>query len=179
MASTRFGSGACGLTSDEKERTAPRKLFVDYTGSTVPIVNALTGEISAAQVFVATLGASNYTFAGATPRQPIGRRDEGNGHLGSLSSFEQGPWTKSKVWRARPKADRVAATARETARLRVPNQVWWLNPRARPFGRVVSQPSPSGRSSRRPSRGGLYSRAQLPMNLMICLATARGASSGM
>ena len=35
----------------------------------MPIVNALTGEITAAQIFVATLGASNYTFACATPRQ--------------------------------------------------------------------------------------------------------------
>ena len=48
---------------------AGEKLFVDYAGSTVPIVNALSGEISAAQIFVATLGASNYTFACATPRQ--------------------------------------------------------------------------------------------------------------
>jgi transposase len=45
------------------------KLFVDYAGSTVPIVDPLTGEISAAQIFVATLGASSYTFACATPRQ--------------------------------------------------------------------------------------------------------------
>ena len=52
-----------------REFADTRKLFVDYTGSTVPIVNALTGEISAAQIFVATLGASNYTFACATPRQ--------------------------------------------------------------------------------------------------------------
>ena len=48
---------------------AGEKLFVDYAGSTVPIVEAATGEISQAQIFVATLGASNYTFACATPRQ--------------------------------------------------------------------------------------------------------------
>ena len=45
------------------------KLFVDYAGSTVPIVDAASGEISQAQIFVATLGASNYTFACATARQ--------------------------------------------------------------------------------------------------------------
>ena len=45
------------------------KLFVDYAGSTVPITCPLTGEITRAQIFVATLGASNYTFACATPRQ--------------------------------------------------------------------------------------------------------------
>jgi len=48
---------------------AGEKLFVDYAGSTVPIIDATTGEITQAQIFVATLGASNYTFACATPRQ--------------------------------------------------------------------------------------------------------------
>ena len=48
---------------------AGEKLFVDYAGGTVPIVDAATGEITQAQIFVATLGASNYTFACATPRQ--------------------------------------------------------------------------------------------------------------
>ena len=48
---------------------AGEKLFVDYAGSTVPIVDAATGEITQAQIFVATLGASNYTYACATPRQ--------------------------------------------------------------------------------------------------------------
>jgi transposase len=48
---------------------AGEKLFVDYAGGTVPIVDASTGEITQAQIFVATLGASNYTFACATPRQ--------------------------------------------------------------------------------------------------------------
>ena len=48
---------------------AGEKLFVDYAGSTVPITCAATGEITQAQIFVATLGASNYTFACATPRQ--------------------------------------------------------------------------------------------------------------
>jgi transposase len=48
---------------------AGEKLFVDYAGSTVPVIDALTGEITQAQIFVATLGASNYTYVCATPRQ--------------------------------------------------------------------------------------------------------------
>ena len=48
---------------------AGEKLFVDYAGGTVAIVEAATGEITQAQIFVATLGASNYTFACATARQ--------------------------------------------------------------------------------------------------------------
>jgi transposase len=45
------------------------KLFLDYAGQTMPIVDAHTGEISKAQIFVAVLGASNYTFACATHTQ--------------------------------------------------------------------------------------------------------------
>jgi transposase len=48
---------------------AGEKLFIDYAGSTVPVINSVTGEISQAQIFVATLGASSYTYACATPRQ--------------------------------------------------------------------------------------------------------------
>jgi len=50
---------------------AGEKLFVDYCGQTVSIINAATGEVKIAQVFVATLGASNYTFAEATWSQTL------------------------------------------------------------------------------------------------------------
>ena len=45
------------------------KLFVDYSGLTIPIHNAKTGEIEYAQIFVAVLGASGYTFVHATHSQ--------------------------------------------------------------------------------------------------------------
>lgn len=48
---------------------AGEKLFVDYSGLTMPICNQRTGEIDKAQVFVAVLGASGYTFVHATPSQ--------------------------------------------------------------------------------------------------------------
>jgi transposase len=48
---------------------AGEKMFVDYAGQTVPIIDAATGEITAAQIFVATLGASSYTYACATASQ--------------------------------------------------------------------------------------------------------------
>jgi transposase len=50
---------------------AGEKLFVDYCGPTVPIVNVATGEVREAQVFVAVLGASNYTYAEATWTQSL------------------------------------------------------------------------------------------------------------
>jgi len=48
---------------------AGEKLFVDYAGQTVPVVDAVTGEIAPAQIFVGVLGASNYTYACATATQ--------------------------------------------------------------------------------------------------------------
>jgi transposase len=49
------------------------KLFVDYAGDTVPvIVDRLTGETRQAQIFVAVMGASNFTYAEATWTQALG-----------------------------------------------------------------------------------------------------------
>jgi len=48
---------------------AGEKLFVDYSGLTMPIYNQRTGEIDVAQIFVAVLGASGYTFVHATHSQ--------------------------------------------------------------------------------------------------------------
>lgn len=48
---------------------AGEKLFVDYSGLTMPIVNKKTGEITKAQIFVAVLGASGYTYVDATYSQ--------------------------------------------------------------------------------------------------------------
>jgi transposase len=51
------------------------KLFVDYAGDTVPvIVDRLTGQVRAAQIFVAVLGASNFTYAEASWTQALADR---------------------------------------------------------------------------------------------------------
>ncbi len=50
---------------------AGEKLFVDYAGPTVPVINPDTGEIKKAAIFVAVLGASNYSFAEATWSQTM------------------------------------------------------------------------------------------------------------
>jgi len=54
-----------------QDHRAGEKLFVDYAGQTVAIINRLTGEVTQAQIFVAVLGASNYTYAEATKSQKI------------------------------------------------------------------------------------------------------------
>ena len=50
---------------------AGEKLFVDFSGMTVPLVDRQTGEIRQAQIFVAVLGASNYTYAEALASQGL------------------------------------------------------------------------------------------------------------
>lgn len=47
------------------------RCFVDYSGMTFPVIDASTGEVRQAQVFVATMGASNYTYAEATWTQQL------------------------------------------------------------------------------------------------------------
>ena len=54
-----------------QEHRAGEKLFIDYAGQTVPVVDPETGEERQAQVFVAVLGASSYTFAEATWTQTL------------------------------------------------------------------------------------------------------------
>jgi transposase len=44
---------------------------VDFSGKTVPIVDRVTSEIRPAQLFVAVLGAANYTYAEASWTQTL------------------------------------------------------------------------------------------------------------
>jgi transposase len=50
---------------------AGERLFVDYAGHTVEVVDGGTGELRTVQVFVAVLGASNYTYAEASWTQSL------------------------------------------------------------------------------------------------------------
>ena len=52
-----------------QEHKAGEKLFVDYSGKKPHIVDPKTGEVIEVELFVAVLGASNYTFAEATLTQ--------------------------------------------------------------------------------------------------------------
>lgn len=49
-----------------QEHVAGDKMFVDYSGLTVPVIDRQTGEVRMAEIFVAVLGASNYTYAEAS-----------------------------------------------------------------------------------------------------------------
>ena len=54
-----------------QEHRAGEKLFVDYSGMTVPITDPGTGQTHAAEIFIACMGASNYTYAEATLSQSL------------------------------------------------------------------------------------------------------------
>ena len=54
-----------------QEHRAGEKLFVDYAGQTLPIQDPQTGGTREAYLFVATLGASSYTFAEASWSQDL------------------------------------------------------------------------------------------------------------
>ena len=54
-----------------QHHAAGDKVFVDYSGKKIGIVDPATGEVREAEIFVAVLGASNYTYAQATWTQTL------------------------------------------------------------------------------------------------------------
>jgi transposase len=56
--------------SMRQEHRAAEKLFVDFSGDGLPIVDPRTGEVRIAKLFVAVLGASSYTYV-----EPVLRED--------------------------------------------------------------------------------------------------------
>src|SRR5450631_3672004 len=69
-----------------QSHAAGYKLFVDYAGDGVPVVlDRRTGEWRAAQIFVAVLGASSFTYAQATWTQ--GLADWISGYVGALEAI--------------------------------------------------------------------------------------------
>lgn len=71
--------------SMRQDHKAGEKLFVDYSGGTMPVVDARTGEVREAEIFVAVLGASSYSYAEATWSQQL--PDWIGAHTRALSFF--------------------------------------------------------------------------------------------
>nr|WP_279627288.1 IS21 family transposase [Trichlorobacter thiogenes] len=80
----RFWRGKLDLSMRQKHR-AGEKMFVDYCGQTIPLVDSSTGEIRDAQAFVAVMGASNYTYAETTWSQSLA--DWTGSHVRTFSYF--------------------------------------------------------------------------------------------
>ena len=69
---------------------AGERLFVDYAGDGAPVVvDRLTGEIRMAQIFVAVLGASSFTFAHASWTQAL--PDWIDAHVRALAAIDGVP----------------------------------------------------------------------------------------
>ena len=64
---------------------AGERMFVDYAGATLLVIDASTGEARTTQLFVAVLGASNYTYAEASWTQ--GLSDWIGSHTRSFAFF--------------------------------------------------------------------------------------------
>ena len=64
-------------------------MFVDFAGQTMEVVDAATGEVRKAEVFVAVLGASSYTYAEAVWTQ--GLPDWISAHVNALAFFDGVP----------------------------------------------------------------------------------------
>ena len=76
-----------GRLSPTMRQTHPagERLFVDYAGQTVAVIDGATGEVRQAQVFVAALGASNFTYAEARWTQAL--PDWIGCHVGAFAYF--------------------------------------------------------------------------------------------
>src|SRR6185369_14379226 len=88
----------CDLYRDWRQTISPtmrqthgpaEKLFVDFAGDTVPVFDATSGEERRAHVFVAVLGASNYTYAEA--RWSEGLADWIGAHVNALTFLGGAP----------------------------------------------------------------------------------------
>lgn len=75
----------CQQRSMRQVHRAGEKLFIDYCGPTMTVVNPDTGESRQAQIFVAVLGASSYTFACASWSQK--QEDWLSAHVKALEFF--------------------------------------------------------------------------------------------
>jgi transposase len=68
-----------------QKHKAGEKMFVDYAGHKMRVINPETGEIQEVEIFVATLGASSYTYAEAMASQTL--PDWVGGHVRALTFF--------------------------------------------------------------------------------------------
>jgi transposase len=65
--------------------TAGERLFVDFAGHTMEVIDAATGEIQHAEIFVAVLGASSFIYAEATASQALA--DWIGAHVNALTTL--------------------------------------------------------------------------------------------
>jgi len=87
-------------------------VFVDYAGKKPTMIEATTGEVITVELFVAVLGASNYTYAEATRTQQV--PDWVASHHRAFQFFGGDQWIV--LGRLAPESARVPAAILYTAK---------------------------------------------------------------
>jgi transposase len=82
------------------------KLFVDWAGDTIPVLDAATGEERRAHIFVAGLGASNYTYAEARWTETLSDGSEPMRTRWPISAACQRRWCPTTSRPASPSSSR-------------------------------------------------------------------------
>ena len=111
-----------------QEHRAGEKLFVDYAGDTIPIVDSKTGTIQKASIFVAVLGASNYTYAEATWNQELGSWI--GAHVRALEFLWLFPISRAVEHHLKPALVLTAITAGTIAAVDVPSGKYFQRTRS-------------------------------------------------
>ncbi len=95
-----------------QSHAAGEKVFVDFAGDTIDIVDPATGEVRPMKLFVAAMGASNYT---SRRRGPANRSPTGSAPM-SIFAFLGGVPSSSSATISRPPSPRPRSTSpRSTA----------------------------------------------------------------
>src|SRR6201988_5137576 len=87
-----------------QSHVAGERMFVDYAGTTLEVIEPSTGEAMTAQLFVSVLGASNYTYAEATWTQGlsdwIGSHTRGFAFMGGVPAMVVSDNLRSAITKA-------------------------------------------------------------------------------
>ena len=94
---------------------AGEKLFVDYSGKKPAIVDPITGEVTEVELFVAVLGASNYTYAEATRTQKMA--DFVGSTIRAFEYFGRSRSCSCPTSSAAPSAGPIGTSRRSTRRI--------------------------------------------------------------
>ena len=74
-------------------RRRGEKVFVDFAGDTIDIFDPITGEVRAMKLFVAAMGASNYTYAEACQSQSLSDWIDVHANLFHISAVSRSSWS--------------------------------------------------------------------------------------
>jgi transposase len=128
---------------------AGEKLFVDHAGETLALTNRETGEVTPAYLFVAVLGASNYTYAEATLHRDlpnwIGSHVRAFEFFGACPEIVVPDNWKTEVTRAcryEPDLNMLLATSSQSTEITAGR--WWPDEDGHALRRTVSRGTPGG-----------------------------------